>query len=527
MKTVPRRAGRQTLCAGLVAAVLLGTVVGEVPVAHALSVKAASENSSGGEKESKPGHPLASPNFSSQLELMKSVSYQIASNGKAHKDSWVYGLRRDEEKLYSSYRQARESSRQAHFDANSTRNAPRMSGWADCGGYVATIVKNTVDPHFPWLLTNDQKSYLENSANGWTKVGDTQNYKPQDYQTGDVMITEGHIMFWVGKWQGFDDVVNDASFSRNESKLSGRMPGFRESGLKNGTSKINGKDGKVDSYNRHYEVYRFSERVANPVGVTDWAKTTAGYKFDGIPDLLAVTSAGSLRLYNGKGDGGEFNPYTTVATGFKNHQVITPGDFNKDGFQDIISVDESSGIMNLHSGTSTGKVKEPKKIGSGFRTIRDLTSVGDFDGDGNADLIGITKSDGRMLLWRGNGRGGWLPRKQIGSGFKNLKIASGGDFDGDGRPDIVSWNDSTGQVLLHRSNGKGGWLTRAVLAEKGSPYKNSLIQSVGDLDQDGYGDILVINKSTGALSLHKGSSQKKLGDSTQIGKGWQNMRSIS
>lgn len=476
------------------------------------------------------GGPEAQPDYSSQLDLMRSLSYQISSKGTAHAKSWVYGMRRDAEKLYDSYRDARIASRKAHMDAQSTRNAPRLSGWADCGGYVATVVKNTVDPYFPWLLTNVQKSYLENTANGWEKVGDTRDYRPQDYKPGDVMVTNGHIMFWVGDWDGFSEVVNDASFSRNEEKLTGRMPGFRQAGFTQGNSLLNpGTPAVVDSRGRDYDVYRFKGRVSNAVGMTDWAGVKAGaQKFDGTADLLAVTSAGVLRYYEGAGDGGAFKPYERIGTKtYKNHQIITPGDFDRDGYQDIISVDNQTGEMFLEGGKGNGKLKDPKRIGKGIGSIRDLTSVGDFDGDGKADLVGITKNDGRMLLWRGNGKGGWLPRKQIGSGFKNLRIASGGDFDGDGLPDIVSWSESNATMLLHRSNGKGGWLNRKALAPKTNQPLNVLVQSVGDLDEDGYSDLLVIDKKTGELVKHQGNKKSVFNDGEVIGKTWQHMRSIS
>lgn len=475
------------------------------------------------------GRPAAAPDFSSQLALMRSISYPIASTGKANPDSWVYGLRRDEEKMYDSYRKARLASKQAHLDVASSRNAPKQSGWADCGAYVATIVKNTVDPHFPWLLTNVQQDYLRDTSNGWVKVGDTHDYRPGDYQTGDVLMGHGHVMLWVGDHDGFTEVVNDASFSRNTEKLTGRMPGFREINLKQGTDSQDGKPAMVDASNRSYEVFRFKKRIASPIGTTDWAKSTASMTFDGVPDLLAVTSAGSLRLYQGDGrDGsfGKFAPFQIIGSGFVNHQIITPGDFDQDGFDDIISVNDSTGIMYLHRGNGSGGFLKRVQIGSGFKTIRNLTSVGDFDGDGNPDLIGIVKSDGRMIMWRGNGKGNWLPKKQIGSGFKNLQIASGGDFQGDGTPDIVSWNPNTGFSYLHSGNGKGGWKKRTTITKTG--LKNKLVQSVGDLDRDGYGDLLAIDKKTGVLKLHRGGPHGKLLDvGRQVGTGWQYMRSLS
>ncbi|QZY53120.1 FG-GAP repeat domain-containing protein [Leucobacter tenebrionis] len=458
---------------------------------------------------------------------MESLSYPMqADTGLAAKESWVYGGGRDKEEVYPSYTAARQASRDAHMNAASTWNAPQMSAWADCGGYVATVVKNMVDPHFPWLLTNRQRQYLEDPTNGWTKVGDTHDYRPSDYQPGDVMVGSGHIMFWVGDWQGRSEVVNDASLSFDETTRSGKMPGFRIAALTPGISKETGKPAMVDGVKRHYEVYRFTKRIASPIGTTDWANRSDDIFHDGRPDIIAVTSAGSLRFYPGTGAVDALGPYTQIGSGFVNHQVITPGDFDHDGYQDIISVNNGTGAMYLHRGNGTGGFLNRVQIGSGFQTIRELTSVGDFDGDSNPDLLGITRADGRLVLWRGNGAGGWLSQQEIGSGFQNLKIASAGDFDGNGRPDIVSWNDSTGLVYLHRGNGNAGWLSRITLAQSG--FANRTFQSIGDIDRDGYGDLIAIDRNTGQLIQHSGGpTGTVLGAGTPIGSGWEYMRSIS
>ena len=66
-----------------------------------------------------------------------------------------------------------------------------------------------------------------------------------------------------------------------------------------------------------------------------------------------------------------------------------------------------------------------------------------------------------LLLYRGNGAGGWGPKQgeQVGSGWAQFTaLASGGDFSGDGKPDVLA-RTPDGALLLYRGNGAGGWIT--------------------------------------------------------------------
>lgn len=517
---------KTSLLSGSVAAALAAAVV--VAPSSVTTAHAAPLNSSVQIAQAAAGQPAGKPDYSSQLALMKSISYSITSDGSAPTDSYVYGMNRDKEDLYGSYREARERSVQQHIEAGATRNIPQMSSWADCGGYLATVLKNTVDPHFPWVNTNAQKEYLADPANGWVKVGDTNNYRPQDYKPGDVMTSDGHNMFWVGNWNGFTEVVNDAALSRDTATRSGRMPSFHEAGFRQSPSQSAGKNVVVDWSKKVYDVYRYEGRVASNVGTTEWAIASKGMIFDGKPDLMAIDADGSLNMHRGQGDGGAFGATARVGgTDYTDYQVVTPGDFNMDGAQDIIQMKNSTGVIYLRRGTGYGGIQQAEKIGEGFKNIRDLMSVGDFSGDGHPDLIGNDETNGRMYMWPGNGKGGLLARKQIGTGFQSLKVASAGDYDGDGRSDIVSWNDDTGLMYLHRGNGKGSWLSRVTLAQSGKGHANVDITSVGDHDQDGYGDLIVLDKSSGKLLMHEGNSAAKLGSAKVIDSNMKSVRGLS
>ena len=64
-------------------------------------------------------------------------------------------------------------------------------------------------------------------------------------------------------------------------------------------------------------------------------------------------------------------------------------------------------------------------------------------------------------MYRGDGDGGWLTGngEQIGSGWESFSaIIPGGDFSGDGKPDVLAVHPD-GRLLMYRGNGAGGWVT--------------------------------------------------------------------
>ena len=70
---------------------------------------------------------------------------------------------------------------------------------------------------------------------------------------------------------------------------------------------------------------------------------------------------------------------------------------------------DSAGVLYLRRGTGAGTFGAPVRIGSGWRAFDTVVPVGDLDGDGAADLVARRTSDGALLLYRGNGTGGFLP----------------------------------------------------------------------------------------------------------------------
>jgi FG-GAP-like repeat/PKD domain len=170
-------------------------------------------------------------------------------------------------------------------------------------------------------------------------------------------------------------------------------------------------------------------------------------------------------------------------------------DFNNDGKSDVLwRKSDSSGndyifLMNAASVTGggyTNSVPDPKW---------QIVGTGDFDGDGKADILWRKSDTGDDYIFLMNGT-----TVQAGSNYTNAvpdthwKVAGIGDFDGDGKADILWRNNATGQNYIFFMNGTTVRTT--------SGYTNTVdtswtVAGIGDLDGDGKSDILWRNSVTG------------------------------
>ncbi len=179
---------------------------------------------------------------------------------------------------------------------------------------------------------------------------------------------------------------------------------------------------------------------------------------DGSNDVLGRDSAGGLYLYSGDGSGG-WNGPRKVGTGWNifTSLVAPGGDFNSDGTNDILARD-ANGILYLYPGGDGGGRMAAQVRGRPRleRPERDHHPPGDFDGDTNVDVLARDAS-GYLRLYSGNGTGGWNGMTVVGQGWNGMsKIGSAGDINADGSLDVFAV-DGSGQLRAYYGNGNAGW----------------------------------------------------------------------
>ncbi|MFD9633137.1 FG-GAP-like repeat-containing protein [Streptomyces violascens] len=170
-----------------------------------------------------------------------------------------------------------------------------------------------------------------------------------------------------------------------------------------------------------------SAGVAVPEGGGSWGtikQLTAGdYTGDGVADLMAVWVDGTLHMYKGKGDGTvEAQRRVTVGgSTWGSVKLLPGGDFDGDGIADLMAV-WSDGTLHFYKGKGDGQFADGKAVsvgGSTWGSIKHMTA-GDYTGDGIADLMAIW-GDGTLHVYRGDGRGGVTNGVAVAAGGNTWK----------------------------------------------------------------------------------------------------------
>jgi hypothetical protein len=220
---------------------------------------------------------------------------------------------------------------------------------------------------------------------------------------------------------------------------------------------------------------------------------------DGRADMVIANSgdfpfyAGSVSVLLGNGDG-SFQTAVNYATG-NGTSFVAVGDFNGDGKADL-AVANWSGSVSLLLGNGNGTFQAPVSypVGSSPYSL----VVGDFNGDGKADLAVANSGDNTVSVLLGNGDGTLRAAVPYPAGTAPQSIAAG-DFNGDGKTDLVLAVGGGISVLL--GNGNGTFQNPLIYTAGQNPYS----VAVGDFNGDGKADLAVANLNSNTVSVLLGN----------------------
>jgi len=271
------------------------------------------------------------------------------------------------------------------------------------------------------------------------------------------------------------------------------------------------RDGDLDLYVTNYLDFtlRGNKECFDPAGERDYCTPSA---YRPVPD----------RLFRNQGNG-RFTD-VTVAAGIG--AAVGPGlgvlaaDFNGDGWPDLYVANDGAANLywvNQRNGTfvESALLSGAAYSADGVARAGMGVAAGDFDGDGDLDVLVTNLAREGSTLYRNDGSGSFYDAS-MESGVHHASFPFTGfgvvwfDYDHDGLLDVFAANGAVTIVEALRGkpfpfqqrnqvfHNQGGGKIRDVTAEAGPPLELlevSRAAAMGDIDNDGDVDILVTNNN--------------------------------
>jgi hypothetical protein len=252
---------------------------------------------------------------------------------------------------------------------------------------------------------------------------------------------------------------------------------------------------------------------------------------DGYGDVIVgayglAANAGAAYIYMGSATGLSTSPARILygpANSFFGYAVASAGDVNGDGRGDVIvgayQYSNYAGAAYIYYGTATGLNATPATTltGATGSALGISVSAIDLNSDAYSDIIvgasNFNAGTGRVTVHLGKTAGisqtpDYILAGTVANGRFGRSVAGAGDVNGDVFGDIIVGASEANKAYVYHGNATG--MNTSVASTLTSPAFNTSygasVSGAGDVDGDGYCEVIVGASANNAAYVYKGSA---------------------
>jgi secreted trypsin-like serine protease len=217
-----------------------------------------------------------------------------------------------------------------------------------------------------------------------------------------------------------------------------------------------------------------------------------------LNESKTVTATFAPKLFN---DASKWSPSFDLSHGWTVAEYErTVGDVNGDGRDDLVGFGLDGVYVALSNGTNAfgpvSKWTSSFGLANGWTVAQYERTVGDMNGDGNADLVGFGLDGVYVALSNGSNAFGaiskWTPSFGLANGWTvSQYVRTVGDVDGDGMDDLIGFGLDGVYIALSSGTGFDAvsrWTNDFDLSHGWTVAQ--YVRTIGDINNDGKDDLV-------------------------------------
>lgn len=243
--------------------------------------------------------------------------------------------------------------------------------------------------------------------------------------------------------------------------------------------------------------------TAFPVGQMPSAIAAGDFNADGKKDVVVSNyNSANVGVLLGNGLGGLGSMQSSNSATGSCPRAMAVNDYNQDGKQDLIVVNECSNNVSVMFGANTGTFinRVEYSIDSAASNVPNAVALGDFNGDTRLDLAVTNLNNKNVGILLGTATGTFTGLSNITVSATPMGVATG-DFNTDGAKDLAVSLFGGNSVAILKNSGSGLF---SVTGTYPVTSKADFV-TVGDFNADGKLDLAVANNGAPVVSILAGN----------------------